>query len=362
MRRFCYPVLCALFLGTLCTRPAPAEGPAPTPEEHRKAVALVRQLGSRSFRVREQAAGQLMKMKLAARRAVEEGLKDKDPEVRRRCGQLLPDILRAELFGRIAAFSADKQGKRDHHLPGWKLFRELAGPGEDARQAFAELSRREPELLELMEKDPSRAGALCARRCDRLWNNLNAAPRMQVLPGEVLPLFLVSADKRVGVGSALASQLCSMLERPGLSQELTIKGPGSPFKRLVVGWLMRQKGGGNANARGHALVAFGKADAKAHMALFESLLDDNGSVAGFGIGVANGPNIQGQTEVRDIALAMLVHATGQKHDDYGFAYTRAGRSFLFNAPFLGFSTKEQREAAFKKWQSWKAAQNQMKKK
>jgi hypothetical protein len=369
----------------VCARPAFADDAAPASEEHSKAVALVRQLGSRSFRVREQAARELMKMKLAARQAVEEGIKDKDPEVRRRCGQLLPDILRAELFARIAAFVADKEGKRDHHLPGWKLFRELAGPGEDARQLFADLSRREIELLDLLEKNPSRAGTLSAKRCERLWNMSSTSRGMALLPGDVIPLFLVTADKRAGVGTAMGYQLCGMLDRPGLREEMTVKGPGSPFKRLVVAWMgrltedyalsraleaterlqmperfelakkvVRNKGGGGA--RGHALVLLGKADAKAHVALFESLLEDTASVAGFGIGVANGPNIQGQTEVRDIALAMLVHATGQKHDDYGFAYTRAGRSFLFNAPFLGFSSKEERETAFKKWRTWKASQ------
>ena len=386
MRRFCHPILSALILGVLALRPAPAEVPTPTPEEHRKATALVRQLGSRSFRVREQAAGRLMKMKLAALAAVKDGLKDRDPEVRRRCGELLPDLLRAELFERIDAFVADKEGKRKHDLPGWALFREVVGTDAAARKLFADLSRREPELLEMLEKEPSRASARCAERCDRLWKTMNAAPSAPLLPEEVLPLFLVTADKRAGVGSTMGYQLCALLSRPALHREMIVPGRGSPFKRLVLGWMERltedyalgraleaaerlgmperfelakkvlRHKGPNGGGRGHALVLLGKSNAKAHVALFESLLDDKGSVSGFGIGVANGPNIQGQTEVRDIALAMLIHAAGQKHADYGFAYTRSPNDFRFNAPFLGFSTKEDREAAFKKWKAWKAAQ------
>ena len=271
------------------------------------------------------------------------------------------------MFARIAAFVADKDGKKDHALPGWKLFRELAGADVAARKLFAELSRREIDLLEALEKDPKRAGALCAARCERLFKTHSNARGAALLPDDVLPLFLVTADPRAGVASMTGYYLCSLLDRPGLRQELTIKGPGSPFKKVVLGWMLRQnddyplsraleaaerlqlpervalakkvvsgkKGGGGA--RGHALVVLGKADAKGNRGLFASLLEDKASVAGFGIGVANGPAIQGQTEVRDVALAMLVHGSGQKPADYGFAYTRSSNDFLFNAPFLGFS-------------------------
>lgn len=392
MKCSCHFASCALLLGTLLlggigARTVLADKAAPTPEEHGKATALVRQLGSRSFRTRQVAARQLMKMKLKARQAVEAGIKDKDPEVRRHCRELLPDLLRAELFARIAAFVADKDGKKDHALPGWKLFRELAGADAAARKLFAELSRREIDLFDALEKDPKRAGALCVERCERLVKGPANMRGMVLLPDDVLPLFLVTADPRASDANRPCNlQLCSLLDRPGLRQELTVKGPGSPFKKVVLGWMLRltddyalsqaldaavrlglpdcvvlakkvvsgKKGGGGARA--HALVVLGKADAKANRALFESLLEDKASVSGFGIGVANGPAIQGQTEVRDVALAMLVHLSGQKPADYGFAYTRSGNDFLFNAPFLGFSNGSEREAALKKWKAWKAAE------
>jgi hypothetical protein len=61
--------------------------------------------------------------------------------------------------------------------------------------------------------------------------------------------------------------------------------------------------------------------------------------------------------VRDVALAMLVHLTGQKHADYDFTFSRApGYSLMFSAPFLGFTTPEERDRAFKKWSEWKARQ------
>ena len=52
---------------------------------------------------------------------------------------------------------------------------------------------------------------------------------------------------------------------------------------------------------------------------------------------------------------MLVDATGQKHDDYGFAYTR-GPLLPVQRSLLGLQHQGACEAAFKKWQTWKASQ------
>src|SRR5437868_1410868 len=88
---------------------ARAEGPAsPTPEEQKRAAALVRQLSHRSFRVRDRAARELLDMGLLAKKAVEDGTKDSDPQVRKRCSDLLPDILQAEFRAKLEAFRADK--------------------------------------------------------------------------------------------------------------------------------------------------------------------------------------------------------------------------------------------------------------
>src|SRR5256885_15457879 len=54
---------------------------------------------------------------------------------------------------------------------------------------------------------------------------------------------------------------------------------------------------------GHALVVLGKSGGKKHLELMESYLTDKGNVSSFGIG----GKLRGATEVRDVALAMLVH-------------------------------------------------------
>lgn len=385
MRHSLYLILFPVLLGAASGRPARADGPTAVTQEQRTAAALVRQLGARSFRLREQAGKQLLKMGLVAKGAVEQGIRDKDAEVRRHCLQLLPDLLRADLFARIDALVADKAGKKKHDLPGWPLFRELVGTDDEARKLFADLCRRETELLETLEKNPAQAAALCEKRCDQLGITFLHPSVSPLLPADLAALVLVGADRRVEVAPGLVESLCGAIQRPGPREALMARPPGTSFRKLVLAWMERQtetyprasvlqaasnlnlpetrglalkmarQKKGEAGARGAALVMLGKAGSKDQLALFESLLDDRNTVAGFGIGGPGG-GWRGTTEVRDVALAMLVHLTGQKHADYGFTYTRSGQSFLFNAPFLGFSSTEDRDGALKKWKTWKSVQ------
>jgi hypothetical protein len=181
--------------------------------------------------------------------------------------------------------------------------------------------------------------------------------------------------------------LTNLFHQPGIRNVLTAKG-STPFKKVILGWMSRQTEDGimghvlsTANSmnmpevadlalkvvrdkkvgpQGHAhgMVILAKHDGKKHIELFESFLNDKGNVSSFGIG----NKLHGSTEVRDVALAMLVHLTDQKHTEYDFTFSREkGYSLLFNAPFLGFTTPAERDIAFKKWQDWKARQPKPKK-
>jgi hypothetical protein len=366
-----------------------AEEPlSPSPEQQKRATALVRQLGQRSFRVRDRAVRELLAMGLAARKAVEDGTKDKDPEVRKRCLDLLPDLLQAEFRARLEAFRADKDGKKQHDLPGWKLYREIAGNDREARAFFADLCWQNAGLMTLLEKEPARAAAAVADRCQELqnqWNRPFSGRPPALRPVDIAPLFLIlshprSSGLRDANGFNTTYQITNLFYQPGIRELLTAKG-STPFKKLVLGWMTRQpedqtlghvlSTASNLNmpeiadiaervvrnkklgAQGHAhaMVILGKSGGKKYIELFESFLDDKGNVSSFGIG----NNLRGSTEVRDVALAMLVHVTGQKHTAYDFTFSReTGYSLLFNAPFLGFTTPEERTAALNKWQQWKA--------
>jgi hypothetical protein len=63
-------------------------------------------------------------------------------------------------------------------------------------------------------------------------------------------------------------------------------------------------------------------------------------------------------QVRDVALAVLVHLTGQEHKEYGFDLLRPDSRMLYAVHTCGFVEDDQREAAVAKWREWSKARSE----
>jgi hypothetical protein len=100
---------------------------------------------------------------------------------------------------------------------------------------------------------------------------------------------------------------------------------------------------------GGAMTTVGKLGTKQHLAALELFLDDKTVVGNFALA-----RERGVTELRDVALAMAVHLTGQDHRGYGFVFSQHNGHLKFYANFLGFHNDEERDKAFAKWKEWKA--------
>lgn len=381
-----------LLAGVVFALTARAEETA-TPPGSGAIAELVRQLGSDDFKVREEASRQLLKIGLPAREALLEGMKDRDLEIRRRCRELMPAIAEAHRQAKLAAFIADKDGKHKHDLPGWERYRKIAGNDAASRQFFVAIQKADTGFLVEVDKEPARAGERCAQLCQDLVNRqrnqlfLNGKSANQGMSlTEIAPLLLVVADPKVTIPAQHRYLFGNLLYQTVLQNELRARG-STPFRKIVLAWMERQaedeitaqilfdtinnlqlkeglplalkavrskklKGSGVA----HALVTIGRLGDKSHLAVLEPFLDDKTQFCGFGIGRAGG-NVQGNTEVRDVALAMLVRLTKQSFKDYGFAISGLGFDHLMNnANYLGFSSNKQREKALAKWKAWKASQ------
>jgi hypothetical protein len=106
-------------------------------------------------------------------------------------------------------------------------------------------------------------------------------------------------------------------------------------------------------ARAQALLAVGRAGGKEHVAKLEALLTDETSVATFGL--QNPPKniVRGESQIRDVALAMAIRLNGQKPADFGFEALKLNSGFIESYHYLGFANDEARSAAQKKWAAWK---------
>ncbi len=164
----------ALLVGVLLSGSASGQPTAaPTP------AALVRQLGSDSFEVREQAAGQLEKLGRAGVPALEAGLKDADREVSTRCEGLLQLARRSNVEVELEAFVLGQRDARAEPLTGWKRFRDLAGEDLSSRLLFVQLYRTDKSLLEMLERNPAQLAGQLLNRGRQLQQKFNA---VQVKP------------------------------------------------------------------------------------------------------------------------------------------------------------------------------------
>lgn len=355
--------------------------PAPTTEPE-KAAELVHQLGSLSFETREHANAALVKLGVAAKPALLDGQKSTDPEVRVRCEKLLVVVLALDFKGRLEAFIADKDGKQKHELAGWQRFRKVVGEDAPARELFVEMLKTNGELLEDAEARPKEAGNRAAFRCQNLMQTLYSGRggQTQLTLGDVATLLFVGADPDVTLPVQTRQMTCNFLYQQVFRQALANNARGPHVRKLLGAWMTQSTGTQLTQqvlslsmqldvkegmdlalklikdkdyAGGMAITAIGKWGTKDHLATLEPLLDDKTALGNFQIN-----NVAGTTEIRDVALAMMVRLSGQAPKDYGFPFVQwHNEQQLFYIPmWMGFADQAKRDAALKKYKDWQAAQ------
>ncbi len=375
--------VCALLLGG-------ADGAESEEPAEPDAAALVKQLGDDSFDVRRRANEQLAAMGLAAQEALTAGLRDGDAEIRRRCRWLLQDVLESDYDRRLAAFLADNEAEQDHDLPGWKSYRESVGTDKVARELFVKMQQAEPGLMISAAAGKEAAAASFQLRIRQVYGRLtNRNSQQRKTPSVETTAALLFASSVPDVNSptdaSLASYLSSLIQQANFRDAIT-KGNLKPAVRKLVGhWIVQPTHQNllhvklryavqyeieeglelglravrnkklNGHMRVYAVPAVGQLGGKEYSEALAELLDDETEC---GRRVINGKQIP--TQIRDIALAWLVHVTGQDHDKYGFE-SRAKKEFekvkkqpttYINTYYLTFTDADKRNAALKKWKEY----------
>ena len=73
---------------------------------------------------------------------------------------------------------------------------------------------------------------------------------------------------------------------------------------------------------------------------------------------ADSANLNGvvyMTQLHDVALFAAVHLVRQPPKDFGFTRLSAKEPLISQVASVGFPSESDREAAFKKWNEWRAA-------
>lgn len=365
-------------------------------EAREDASELVEQLGDKSFQNRQRAAKELARIGIAAEPALVEALQSGDIEIRTRAAQVLSRVREVDFQARLEAFAADISGRAGHDLPAWDPFRALMGSSRTARSLFVEMQRAEPALLEALESGDKLANALFTRRCQAILQRMQVnnfqfgvVGRTRISRGTVAALLFVGAAANVKVDEQVAVQLYNFILQPAFQEGLKSGVLGPPLKKLLAKWMLKNNGpsvafqnlmlalslelkesvdlavqmlepeaqhaqaGPVARAahRGtthYALLAIGKFGTKEHLPLVEKYLGDATLCE-----TRRSATRQIGTQIRDVALAVAVHLTGQKLQDYDFRQAQASPQILYQPGTLGFIDQATRDGALKKWAEWR---------
>lgn len=375
----------------------PAREQPGSPEE------LVRRLGDADFRVRESASQALVRLGHKALPALETGMQHPDPEIRRRCRELYPQALVYDLEEKIKRFLAATDEQSEAGLPGWQQFRALVGNDPAAKRFYADVVRQGHTLLDKVER-ASRSEdlrlkqqaqeeyvRLCNSLFQRAFANTAGLPEV-ILPEQFALALLLSSfpsnnEALIPQGRQIY-QLCNHTSVRRFLQEKSEQA--SILRRLMVGVaerstdpvclqpvlylalsvefpeivsLARRQADNkelNASVRGLALTVVARYAGKQEFEFLERFLADTTQVCVNRFARGNS-QITIRTEMRDLALALLVDVTGQRLQDYSFpalqlfavnSEPRPGQAY--NPHWYGFSSEEEREAALKKWRQWRS--------
>jgi hypothetical protein len=365
--------LCALLVThSLADEAPPTEEPT---DEHIVAQArqLISQLGSANFRQRELATEQLAELGWRARPALEEGLKDPQPETRLRVQRVL-SLIREDDFQRaITSLLEDEQGAGDHPLPLWATYRETIGADRAARELFVAMLRADGGLLAEVAASPRSAAGQLQRRCEQLQLESGAQDR-EINVGSLAAVLFVAIDARVPLAVGTDSLLYRFCSHSGVTKALDSPDTGSPMRRVIGNWVQSGRGGyyslrlamaydmpeglaaaekvldskSEAYYRQYAILTFAKLGTRADVPKLEKLLRDATICSTHTV-----DDVTYITQFRDIALVAVLHLHEEDPTKFGFVNIRTHPQYAYSPYTIGFASEEDRQAAFAKWDSYR---------
>jgi hypothetical protein len=371
-----------------------APAPAPTVPSDEKLAELVAKLGSDNFDTREEATQTLGDLGRKAIKALEAGLKSEDMEIARRCAELIDKANRTDLEVALDAFLEKRDEKLLLQVPAWTKFQKVAGDTAGARNLFVLMCTSEGQLLTALEQNSGdKVSQMYNQRCQQLQQRMFGGfgmVRQPITRGELATLLYVGTDARVQVEPNFRYIVNNLVQQPEPQQ--WFKSDGLARKLLAsyiesrtdvnlihnnlwlvqnlelkecLDWVAKQveNKGQQPYPRAMAIAALGKLGGRDSLPKLEALFADSTQLSNFQQG---NPLQMIRTEVRDVALAMAVLASGQDITTYTFPWLTQNPQlaqnpqfpqFLYQQPFqMGFATAEQRDAAFKRYNDWKSTQ------
>jgi hypothetical protein len=351
--------------------------------DSREISVLIDQLGDPAYSVRQRATKRLVELGIITQPLLTQALEDDDAEVRSRAGQVLAQVVEADFRRRLEAFKNDLEGRQQHTLPCWGRFSQAFGQDKVSRMLFVEMQLSEPALLEALDSNPKLASELFVMRIQSIRQSLQFPPRDGSGPatislGTICSLLLVSAADGVTVSDQDALQLSGLFKQSAFQRILHAHVGSVILKKMLGAWivhnsssalahqnfdlaftldlkegldlglkLLANEGRGQTPAiRQDALLAIGRFGDHTHIALVEPLLKDADFCS------PQQGNDPRQSQIRDVALAVLIHLSGQELKAYGLDHVPPHSPTVFQPGMIAFADPLMRTEALRKWELW----------
>jgi hypothetical protein len=353
-----------------------------TPAQRDQAKTWVRQLGERSYKIREQAQNKLLEMGKAAIPLLEEGAKESDLELSSRCKRLLELAQRTDTEVALALYMSKHDDSRLLKLPSWDRFSKMIGTDGTAKKLYVDMYCAESTMLSDMDRNPREFGPRLLAHLQEIQRNMYTPfGRANPIPHHrVLALLFMATDPNVTKDIQSFYLLNNLFYQQHIQQGFR-DNAGS--RKLLMAFLEQRNNANTAQqifyiakqlglkealpmalksvndktvpgyTRGAALLFIGQMGGKEHIKDIEKLLEDttNLQTVRFGTTTIN-------AQMRDVALASLILLSGQNAQEYNFPYLQQfhGIRADFNLPpyYYGFSDDAGRQTALKKWKDSQA--------
>jgi hypothetical protein len=350
------------------------------------------ELSHDEYTVRQAAAAQLLEAGMSARGRLAEVIDGPDPEARATARRLVALIDQSEFARRLEAFAADADGRRGLTLPGWEQFRERVGGDAAARSLFVEMQRDEgPLLAAVFGRGDASPDQLWEDRLLRLvqWPALGdrgAAPPI----GSCAAVLFLGTAAELAVSDRGAMLIENLIQRSPIRESLAGAGTHDAVRRLVSSWIidcpnknelilarrmnlasmielkeslplaLAVAGGdpqyvsASPSTRAMAVLLVGQFGERKHVRDLEPLLDDATVCMMVQAQLPGRP--AANVQLRDVALVVMLHLTGQRPADYGYLHARLQPQRTFQLQTLQRENDAERAAAVAKWRTWRRDQ------
>jgi hypothetical protein len=361
-------------------------------QEEAEISQLVADLGSDDYSTREAATEELVRRGSIVAPYVRKAAESPNLEVNTRAQRILAIVSRQSFEETIEAFLADNSGQRGATLPGWERARDRLGDSPESRRLFADVYRAEPALMEAYGGDSTAVVSSFSMRVDELAdrntnrNQISYQAQSQAqyaIASNVMALLFVGADRRLDLPPVSIAKFKMLFmqswppqrvaaapERDRLREwlgdlivhrfnEPQHEGEGITLgmtydvpRTIELAQRVMQSRNSQPYVFTYAVLCVGKYGQDWQLPLVERFLDDEAVVAQRQRSV-NNQMVMYQTQLRDVALLVLVHRTDQAPSDYSFEGIDRHAEFLFQPYAVAFEDVKFRDAAIAKWHAWR---------